>query len=196
MSRPVYEELLSRLDHFALNPAVVLDIDGQRAGLPEALRARFARARIISTGQAKKSAGMFASMFERIVRRGSRIEYIDATRTRWSLDDQSVDLVVANDWAPGIEALDASLSEIHRVLLDGGLFLCSSPSATAVRGQADIHDLGSALMRAGFVEPVLDIDRFESGDREIIYVAAFSGGGRRWTSDGEVVVPFPKSSRR
>ena len=158
MSRPVYEELLSRLDHFALNPAVVLDIDGQRAGLPEALRARFARARIISTGQAKKSAGMFASMFERIVRRGSRIEYIDATLTRWPLDDQSVDLVVANDWAPGIEALDASLSEIHRVLLDGGLFLCSSPSATAVRGQADIHDLGSALMRAGRFDRQIYVD--------------------------------------
>ena len=70
MSRPVYEELLGRLDHFSLNPAVVLDIDGQRAGLPEALRARFARARIISTGQAKKSLGVFASVFERIIRRG------------------------------------------------------------------------------------------------------------------------------
>lgn len=196
MSRLVCDELLSRLDHFSLNPAVVLDIDGQREGLPEALRAVFPRARIISTGQPQKSVGWFASVFERIVRRSSRVEYIDATYAKWSLDDQSVDLVIANHWAPGIEVLDSSLREIHRVLVDGGLFLCTSPSATAGRGQADIHDLGSALMRAGFVEPVLDIDRFGSHEGEVIHVAAFSGGGRRRTSDGEVVVPFPKSSRR
>ena len=51
-------------------------------------------------------------------------------------------------------------------------------------------------MRAGFVEPVLDIDRFPGEGEEVIHVAAFAGVHRQQGGDGEVVVPLSKISRR
>jgi malonyl-CoA O-methyltransferase len=72
--------------------------------------------------------------------------------------------------------LDLALTEVRRVLTPRGLFLFSTlgPAtlrelreswATADRAPhvhdfADMHDLGSALARAGFIEPVLDVEQY------------------------------------
>jgi hypothetical protein len=82
-----------------------------------------------------------------------------------------------------------------------------------------MHDLGTALGYAGFVEPVLDIDRFVVDDasqqaartadgarmdaviREVIHIAAFSGGamqqaGTRSDRANETLVPLAAIGRR
>ena len=195
MKERVHVELLSRLDHFSLTPNVVVDVEGRSDGSHGALRQRFRRARLISTGAPENSTEARSSIMSRLWRRRPNVEYLACPTHQLSLSDHSVDLVIAHDWSPGIDKLAASLREIHRVLVSGGLFLCTAPSAASVPGQADIHDFGSALMRAGFVEPVLDIDRY-ADDEEIIHVAAFAGSSQHAPTDGEVVVPFPKVTRR
>ena len=124
-----------------------------------------------------------------------------------------------------IEAVDALLAEVRRALAPGGLFLWTTPGpgTTTEHGGTpvliDMHDLGTALGYAGFVEPVLDIDRFVIHDapqqaartadgahmdaviREVIHIAAFSGGARRQAdtgSDGanETLVPLAAIGRR
>jgi len=203
MTESIRRELLKRLDHFVLTPKVILDLGGKANGLERDLHRKFPRARLVSTGgpAVQQPSSWWQSFFGRLFHPSARIEYLEAGVARLPLKDRSVNLIVAHDWSPGIEWLDAALSEIYRVLMPGGLFLCTTPSAMSLPGHADIHDLGSALMRAGFMEPVLDIDRVAGTSAEVIHVAAFAGTTRfdtvgNKTNEGEAVLPFPKVSKR
>jgi malonyl-CoA O-methyltransferase len=87
----------------------------------------------------------------------------------------SFDLVFTSLMLQWVQPLDAALAEIRRVLKPGGLLLASSfgpltlmelrlawaaaDDAVHVNDFIDMHDFGSALQRAGFTEPVLDVDR-------------------------------------
>jgi SAM-dependent methyltransferase len=102
------------------------------------------------------------------------LERIDGTPEHLSLADGSVDLVLGHWLAPGFESLDAVLAELRRVLAPGGLFLWTTPGLGAAPEPIDLHDLGGALTRAGFLEPVLDVDRYGAA-YEIIHASAFAG---------------------
>ncbi|MCS6948347.1 MAG: malonyl-ACP O-methyltransferase BioC [Steroidobacteraceae bacterium] len=94
------------------------------------------------------------------------------------LADASVDFVFCNLLLQWASDLDRALLEIRRVLRPNGLLLLSSFGPDTLRElraawQAadtrphvstfvDMHDLGDALGRAGFVEPVLDVDRLQT----------------------------------
>lgn len=198
-------ELLDRLDHFALIPKAVLDIGGCVAQVDNALQRRFPLAQIIvarssvpgvALAEQPTHIGGFRALYRKLLGKPRLSTVIEASMDRIPLADYSVDVIVADQWAPGVGMLDAALSELHRVLVEGGLFLCTTPSPVSLVGQADMHDLGSALMRAGFIEPVLDVDRAGASRGEIIHVAAFAGVSRRQAGGSETVVPFPSSSRR
>lgn len=204
-------ELLARLDHFALQPRVVLDLGGGvTQGEATALRRRFPAARLLLTGgpaPATAATGplhrvrrVFGALRGRLPGLSPAMEHLDAPLDRLPLADGSVDLALGQWLAPGVAALDAVLVELRRVLAPGGLFLWTTPGAGAAPdGHIDLHDLGSALARAGFLEPVLDVDRYgRGGDAptiEVIHAAAFAGEARSAVradirGGGETVVPL------
>ncbi|HMA12314.1 MAG TPA: methyltransferase domain-containing protein, partial [Steroidobacteraceae bacterium] len=104
-----------------------------------------------------------------------RIRCIEADARALPFGEASFDLVFTNLMLQWVEPLDDALVEIRRVLRPGGLLLASSfgpltlqelrAAWAAADGQVhvndfvDMHDFGSALQRAGFREPVLDVDR-------------------------------------
>ena len=173
-------ELLDRLDHFALKPRVVLDLGGGVTdGTPDPLRRRFPAARIIVTGTGVAAPNGLAQRALEALRRlvpgaAPALERIDGTPKQLLLAEGSVDLVLGHWLAPGFESLDAVLAELRRVLAPGGLFLWTTPGLGAAPEPIDLHDLGGALTRAGFLEPVLDVDRYGAA-YEIIHASAFAG---------------------
>ena len=98
---------------------------------------------------------------------------------RLPLQAGSVDLIFSNLMLQWCEPLDAALAEVRRVLKPSGFFAFSTfgtdtlhelRSAWAqadgynhVNHFPDIHEVGDALVRAGLVEPVLDVDHIEVG---------------------------------
>jgi malonyl-CoA O-methyltransferase len=106
-----------------------------------------------------------------------------ADATRLPLPGASVDLIFSSLMLQWCEDLDASFAEFRRVLRPGGLLLFSTfgPDTLLELRQAwssadgynhvnrflDVHDVGSALSRQGFAEPVLDVDRIARSCGEV-----------------------------
>ncbi|MDR2215896.1 MAG: malonyl-ACP O-methyltransferase BioC [Nevskiaceae bacterium] len=167
----VRDELLSRLDALHPQPATVLDLGCGTGAAAAALKKRYPRARVIA---ADIAPGMLAVARQRS-RFWRRFECIEADAHRLPLPVASVDLIFTNLMLQWADPLDAALAEIARVLRPGGLLLASSfgpetlqqlrwawreaDDAVHVNHFVDMHDFGSALQRAGFTEPVLDVDR-------------------------------------
>ena len=92
------------------------------------------------------------------------------------LPDASVDLVFSNLLLPWCADLDALFAEVARLLRPRGLFTFTTcgpdtlaelrdawrqaDDGTHVHPFTDMHDIGDGLIRAGLVEPVLDVSRF------------------------------------
>lgn len=167
----VRAELLSRLDLLASAPAAVLDLGAGTGQGALQIKRRFRRATV--------TAADIAAPMVRQARRRSRlwrpIRCVEADARELPFEDAQFDLVFSNLMLQWLQPPDAALAQMRRVLKPGGLLLLSSfgpetlqelraawaaaDGGVHVNEFVDVHDLGSALQRAGFSEPVLDVDR-------------------------------------
>ncbi len=166
----VRAELLQRLDFVALDPGVIIDAGAGTGHACRALRQRYPRARIIALDF---SQGMLHAAGRRQSWR-RRFDRVRAELTALPLADASVDLIFCNLTLPWCEP-DAFFAEMRRVIAPGGLFTLTSlgpDSLSELRAAwsgldahvhvnrfIDMHDLGDGLVRAGFADPVLDVER-------------------------------------
>jgi malonyl-CoA O-methyltransferase len=171
LQREVRSLLLERLELTALTPRVVLDVGAGTGEACRALKDRYPKARVIAVDSAP---GMLRAAAAR--RSWFRPFYaLGADAARLPLADGSVDLVLSNFMLPWCEP-DAVFAEFRRVLAPRGFLTFTSlgpdtlmelraawakvDSHTRVLQFTDMHDLGDALVRAGFSEPVLDVERY------------------------------------
>ena len=182
-------ELLSRLDHFKLQPEVILDLGAGTGLATKELKRRFPAARVLSVDlalpmlqKARDRADAERPWWGRLQSMISRVDhhqahYITADAAALPLANASVQLVFSNLMLQWCNPPDRALAEISRVLAPGGLLLCSTfgpltlqelrAAWAAVDHQPhvndfiDMHDLGTAMTRAGLTEPVLDVDRLQ-----------------------------------
>lgn len=164
IARRCGEELIERLTLLNLRPEAILDL-GCGVGLESArLQEKFPDAVIVG-------ADLVANDIPASARATQGLCTADGTELPFA--DDRFDLVFANLLLPFVD-VQKVLSEISRVLRVGGVLTLSSfgpdtltelvaawrvvESYPHVHHFHDMHDLGDALLEAGFSEPVMDVD--------------------------------------
>lgn len=167
----IEDQLLERIFELPLHSERILDVGAGTCRASALLRRRFARAEVIALDLAlpmlqvgSKRAGWWRP-FRRVC----------ADAQALPLADGSVDLVFSNLCLQWCEDLPGVFAEFRRVLRPGGWLLFSSfgpdtlielrrsfaaaDSEPHINSFLDLHDLGDALLAAGFKDPMLDVER-------------------------------------
>jgi malonyl-CoA O-methyltransferase len=163
----VRARLLERLEAVAVDPARVLDAGAGTGLAAPGLAARFPGAGLVLLDLAD---GMLREANDQ------GLAAVCADAAELPFRPGAFGLVFSNlmlQWAPD---LDRVLGEFRRVLTGGGLLVFSTfgpdtlaelraawagaDGYTHVNRFIDMHDVGDALIRSGFAEPVLDLEHF------------------------------------
>ncbi|MFZ2507050.1 MAG: malonyl-ACP O-methyltransferase BioC [Steroidobacteraceae bacterium] len=171
MQARVRQQLIDRLEWIAFEPEVVVDLGCGTGHAARALGAKWPAARVIAVDFAP---GMLREAVRQDV--SKRCEHLCADALALPLPDASVDLLFSNLMLAWCDELDLAFAEIARVLRPRGLLTFSTfgpdtlmelheawneaDDYSHVMPFADMHDIGDGLIRAGLVEPVLDVVRY------------------------------------
>ena len=180
MQKLVREEMLSRLDWVSLKPQCILDAGCGTGHASQSLLKKYPDAHVISLDFAMRMLRKTRALNESIAQRFKRLiglsqqSYLCADLEQLPLAANSVDMFWSNLAIQWSNNLDAVFADIHRVLRTDGLLMFSTlgpdtlkelRAASSVDGNVhvnrflDMHDIGDALVRAGFADPVLDVER-------------------------------------
>lgn len=182
LTREVARRMDERLDYIRVAPRRILDLGcGTGADLPR-LAERFPDATVIA---ADFSAAMLAragarlrptrsgGLLRRLLGAPSALPHVTADAGALPIARASLGLVWSNLMLPALDDPLPTFREIHRVLEVGGLLMFSTLGPDTLRelraalpdrrGERvhrfiDMHDIGDALVQAGFADPVMDME--------------------------------------
>jgi malonyl-CoA O-methyltransferase len=167
----IRQRLLERLDVVRLEPSLILDLGAATGHGSRALQDRYTRSQVLAIDASIRMLQQ-ARRQQRWLRRFKRVA---ADAARLPLRDGSADLVFSNLMLQWCSDPDVIFRETRRVLRPNGLFTFASLGPDSLREMRaawsrvdshvhvhrfiDMHDLGDAVVRAGFAEPVMDTER-------------------------------------
>lgn len=185
LQKTVAERVDERLELTTLNPLVVVDVGAGTGLLTHKVIQRYPQAQHIAIDL---SEAMLAQARERLKapkfkwlpqhlwsKNGAQLVNADAYAL--PLADQSVDLLVSNLMLQWCDDLDRVFREFRRVMRPQGLLMfttfgpdtlkelkqawaAADPLGQHVNQFVDMHDIGDALIRNGFGQPVMDVEHF------------------------------------
>lgn len=172
VQREIGERLLEHLGPVRLEPARVLDAGAGTGLLTGPLCARYRRALVIGLDIAEPMLAVARAKGPRLF---SRQRFVCGDGERLPLASASVDLVVSNLLLQWFDHPESMFRECARVLARGRLLMFSTfgpdtlrelrESWAVVDGHVhvhrflDMHDVGDALVRSGFVDVVMETER-------------------------------------
>lgn len=173
LQREMGERLLERLELTTITPGRVLDV-GCGTGRPtRALVQRYPAAQVIGVDLAPNMLG-FARQRPWYAPWQKRARFVCADAAALPFAAEGFDLIYASLVLQWCEDLDATLLEWRRLLKPHGLLLFSTLGPDTLKELRtawqevdgynhvnrflDMHDVGDGLIRAGFVEPVMDVE--------------------------------------
>ncbi len=182
LQRAVAAHLDERLELVTIQPVRVLDVGAGTGILTEKMLARYPDAQVVavdlSEAMLRRARGKLvdqASWWARL-RGRCPADLVVADAYQLPFADGSFDLIVSNLMLQWCDDLDAVLAELRRLLRPEGLLLFTSFGPDTLRELRaawaqvddrphvntfiDMHDVGDALIRAGFGQPVMDVEHF------------------------------------
>jgi malonyl-CoA O-methyltransferase len=178
LQREVGKRVAARLDYVKLAPRRILDVGCGTGLLTRALTARYAAAAVTGIDFAlpmltqAEGAHPRASGLLRLMRPApARPHYACADVRALPFAAGCFDLIVSNLMLQWVDELAAALAELQRVLAVGGLLTFTTLGPDTLRDLraafadgrphvnrfVDMHDIGDALVAAGFADPVVDM---------------------------------------
>ncbi|MEJ2610965.1 MAG: malonyl-ACP O-methyltransferase BioC [Candidatus Thiodiazotropha sp.] len=171
LQREIAQRMIERLSYIRHQPERLLDVGAGTGEATRMLANHYKKARVIALDFA-------LPMLQQARKRGSwlrPLRCVCGDAERLPLADQSLDMIFSNAALQWCNDLQGTLREFLRVLRPNGMLLFSTfgpdtlkelrASWSAVDGNthvspfADMHDVGDALVHAGWAEPVVDVDR-------------------------------------
>ncbi len=172
LQRHVVDHLADSLDVMTIAPKTLLDIGAGTGYCAQTLAKHYPRTRIVL---ADFAPAMLRAARVKAPRWRSRRSYVCAAAETLPFADESFDLVFSSLTFQWCNDLDSVFEQCARVLKPDGLFIFSSlgpdtlyelreswaavDDTPRVNRFIDMHDVGDALVRAGFSSPVLEWDR-------------------------------------
>ncbi len=179
LQREIGERLVERLDVIRLQPDVIVDLGCGTGAISEHLLKRYKKARIVGLDLA-------FNMVQKTVKRGSwwrKPLGVCADVNNLPLKAQSVDMLISNLMLQWCNDLPSVFSQFAQVLKPNcPLFFSTFGPDTLKELKAswskvdgfthtsrfpDMHDVGDALLRAGFRDPVMDMEIITLTYREV-----------------------------
>ncbi len=170
MARKIGNELISRLKTLNLKPLRILDIGSGTGKLSRELLALYPKARIYCIDIAEERLAV-AKGHRKWFRQQ---HYITADMHALPFKAESFDLVVSNLTWYWADHLNQVIYEAKRVLKNNGTLMFSTLGPDTLRELRasfasisnepyintflDMHDVGDALLKAGFADPVMDVE--------------------------------------
>lgn len=194
LQKTVREEMLSRLDLVKISPKTILDMGCGTGHASLALAKHFKTAQVVSLdiamGMLKKAQTLSAIQSVKKLLGISQQHYVCADIEHLPMADNSIGLLWSNLAVQWCNELDLVFTEAQRVLQAEGLLMFSTfgpdtlkelrasinsssnvgEEQVSVSRFIDMHDIGDALVRAGFSAPVLDIERYTLTYDDVIAV--------------------------
>ena len=172
LSEEIGRRLLESLAGVRIAPRKVLDIGAGSGIFTRALRQQYPKARLLALDL---SQAMLRESRKRTRRFFSNQAFVRGDMTALPVASDSIDLAVSNVALPWCRSLTRTFAELNRVTKPGGFVLFSTlgrdtlselrDAWTAVDDYVhvhsfiDMHDVGDALMAAGFVDVVVHAER-------------------------------------
>ena len=171
LQKEIGARLFARLEYIKLQPQAVLDLGAGTGYFTAELLRRYKKAQVVAADFAlpmlhqagKRRAGLF---------RKPGLVCADAGFLPFA--DESFDLVFSNLMLQWCQPPERYFAELRRVIRPNGLLLFTSfgpdtlqelrgawrevDDAIHVHEFQDMHDVGDALLQAGFAEPVMDME--------------------------------------
>lgn len=177
LQKEVRARMLERLDYTKIQPRRILDAGTGTGHAARALGERYQGSRVVALDIALGMLRLTESAepwWRRLLGKGP--ETLCADIESLPLLAGSMDLVWSNLAIQWCNDLDVAFGEMARVLRPEGLLMFSTfgpdtlkelreasaadPTHVHVSRFIDMHDIGDALVRAGFSAPVMDVEHF------------------------------------
>jgi malonyl-CoA O-methyltransferase len=170
LQREIATRLCERLDYIKFQPECALDVGCGTGFITQDLLTRYPKASIMALDiawkmaqKSKKKGGVFR-----------KVRAVCADAEQLPLKAHSIDLIISNLMLQWSNDLKQVFSGFHSVLAPNGLLLFSTFGPDTLKEMrqswatvddaphtstfADMHEIGDALLQAGFINPVTDME--------------------------------------